>query len=131
MTMQMEHVAGNIHLTERMQDGARHPYRVAMMDGGAAIVMPEDSTWMQSVVFHGMPTDMLNDPEIMSRMLRACWAMAECCRDSMGDMRRLSSTGGGGTSTGASGGGSSGSPEAMTGQMATIVCGNCTINLTM
>jgi hypothetical protein len=83
--MEIEHDAGNVHLSTSMQDGAKHPYRVAMTDGGAAIVMPEDTTWMQSVVFHGMPTERLSDSATMSRMLKACWTMAECCRDSMNE----------------------------------------------
>lgn len=121
-TMQIEHDAAPVHLSTRMEDGGHHPYRVAMTDGGAAIIMPEDSTWVQSVVLHGMPTDMLRDTATMGRMLAACWEMAQCCREAMGGMRAMAMGGGGGTM---------GTQEGMTGQMATIVCGNCTINITL
>jgi hypothetical protein len=50
MTMQMEHDAAPVHLSKRMEDDSHHPYRVAMTDGGATIIMPEDSTWVQSIV---------------------------------------------------------------------------------
>jgi uncharacterized membrane protein YgcG len=129
MTMQMEHDAAPVHLSTRMEDDSRHPYRVVMADGGATIIMPEDS-WVQSIVLHGMPTGALQDTATMGRIYMACWEMAECCRSAMADMRMMMSTAGGGTSTGASGGGSSGS-TGTTGQMATIVCESCTINLTL
>lgn len=114
-TMHVEHDAGNVHLSEQMTDATRHPYRVAMTDGGAAVVIPTDTTWMQSTILHGMSMETLQNPEMLGRITAACWEMAECCRDGANAMRATASSG----------------SQGMGGQMVTIVCGNCTINVTL